>query len=180
MVQKTVDLPVIGQHDDDFSVLAEDEEFLQDKIRFQVTLSDIKRMIDSSLLRYEENTMGRLSDGMIRDNIGSLPKIATKEATKRSLSLICGAVNAIVKQTVNCVAADNAIRLRGDRLTEPQVFAQIITGLLTKSTTSTAPISKLVMRNAEIAVMYRAKFYDPSKKVGKEKKEMTEPFPLTG
>lgn len=49
-----------------------------------------------------------------------------------------------------------------------------------KTATFTARIAKLLKRHAGIAVISKAKFYEPSKIVGKKNEETKTPFPLTG
>lgn len=66
-------------------------------------------MINFAMLRYEEDTMRRLSVEMIQNNTVSLPKTTTKETTKGVSSPIYGGVEDTVERTVSRSAADNTI-----------------------------------------------------------------------
>lgn len=124
--------------------------------------------------------MRRLTDGMIQSSMETLLITATKEATSWFLSPVYGAVGDIAKQAVNRGVADNAISLRLDRLTRSQDIGQRTVGCLLKTPIFTAPITKLVNRNAEIVFTKEAEFYVPGTNVGKENKEAKTPSPLTG
>lgn len=127
-------------------------------------------MIDSAILTYEETYMRCLSDGMIRYTMETFLKPLSREATKIILSPANGAVENIVKLSVNCGAADSALGSRPNRLSKSQTFAQNIVDCLMKMSTFTAPITKLIRINAETAVMNEAKFYAPSTNVEKKSK----------
>lgn len=132
------------------------------------------------MLWYEENTMRRPSERMIRSTTGTLLKTAAKKVTRGHLSPVHKAVEGIFKYAVNCGAGDNAIRSRLDSVTDSHGFAQNIVGCLMKTTTSTAPISELVKRHAKISVMTKAKFYDPGTNVRKANEDPMSPTPLAG
>lgn len=70
------------------------------------------------MLMYEENTMRRLSDGVIWNTIEALLKTSAIEATKGILRLVYKDVEDIVKNAVNRGAGDNAISLKLDRVTD--------------------------------------------------------------
>lgn len=75
----------------------------------------------------------------------------------------------IAKLAVNCNAADNAISWAPDMLIEFQVFAENIVGFLLNKTTLEAPVTKLVRRHAELAVINDANFYNSCTNDLKEK-----------
>lgn len=112
--------------------------------------------------------------------MGTIVKTVAKETRIRFHSPLYGPVEDIVEQSVDRAAGDSAIGSRLDMLTESQAFAQNIVGGLTKTAKFTAPITKLVKRHAELAVMNKAEFFDRSTNVGKEHKEPKSSLPLTG
>lgn len=65
-VPETTHLPMDDRHSDDLPESGEDEEFLHENYRLHITHSEVQKMIDSAMYRYEESTMRRLSEGMTR------------------------------------------------------------------------------------------------------------------
>lgn len=82
----------------------------------------------------------------------------------------------IFKQALNRVAADNDISSKLDRPTEFQAFAREIVECLIKPASLPDPFTKLVKRNAEIAVMNKSKLHDQNENVGRNEK-VTPPSP---
>lgn len=74
----------------------------------------------------------------------------------------------IAKQAVSPGAAGNAISSTLAKPTQSQELAQIIVGCLMKMPTLNAPITKLMERNAEIAVMNEESLSDSNTDVGKK------------
>lgn len=179
LVPETASLCLTDRHLDNHPASGEDDEFLLQNDRLNVSHEDVQKMIHSAMLRYEEDIMRRPSDGMARKAIETLLKAAAKGATEEILRFILGAVKDVVQQAINRGAAVNAIILRLDRVTESKVFEQNILGSVIQSPTLTASISGLHRRHAEIAFMNKVKFYDPSKNAGKKNEEATPPTLLT-
>lgn len=82
MVQKTTNPSVTDRYDDDRPMSAEDDDVLHDDNRLNLTHLGVEMMIDSDMLRLEENSMRGISDGMIRNIMGTRPDASSKEATK--------------------------------------------------------------------------------------------------
>lgn len=72
------------------------------------------------MLRYEENKMRRVSNGMTRSTTDTTLKPDTKEAKKGALNHNYGAVEDIFKQAINRAAAENAITSSFGSLAESQ------------------------------------------------------------
>lgn len=87
MEQETTNPPVTDQHADDLPEAEEDDESLDDNSRLYLTQLDVQRMIDSVMLRYEENTVKRLSEGIIRNTMETLSKTAAKKRCGKLLAL---------------------------------------------------------------------------------------------
>lgn len=68
------------------------EAFLDDNNRSHLIHLEVQRMIDSAMFRYEQNTMGRLANGMIQNIVETSVQSAVKKMTTRVLSLIHGTV----------------------------------------------------------------------------------------
>lgn len=110
-------------HADDLPLSAEDDELLEENNRTHVRHLDVQKIIESTLLRYEENTLKRLSDGISQNIKKILFQTPAKEATKRSASVIYEAAKNIVEQNVDRGRADSAISSRRDSRTKSQEFA---------------------------------------------------------
>lgn len=119
-------------------------------------------MINSAMLRNQRNILGQLKHRTIRTTIESVLKTVAKEVTKGFFSPIYKVVEEIVKQVVIRRAADNTISSRLDTLMYCQELLRNIAVCLIKTFTFTAPITKLVKRDAELAIKAKTKFYDPT------------------
>lgn len=65
MVLETTKLLVTDEHTDNLRKPGKDEEFLHGNHTFHALHSEIQRIINSAILRYEEDTMKRQSDGIL-------------------------------------------------------------------------------------------------------------------
>lgn len=167
------------RHGVDLPRSKEYDEFLDENHKLHLAHLEVQRMIDSALLRYEENTLRRLTDGVIKSTMKTLLKTAAKQAKKGILGHIYEAVEDNVKQALNSAAADKTISSRIHSLTKSQKFSQIIVVYLMENPKLTAPIIKPDKRYAEIAAINEAYLYDASIIVGKENEEEISPLPLT-
>lgn len=75
-------------------------------------------MVDSATIRYGDNALRPLLDGLNGNTIVTFLKKATYETTIGVFIPIHGAVEDILKQAVKHGAADNATSSRLDRLTD--------------------------------------------------------------
>lgn len=83
-------------------------------------------------------------------------------------SHIYAAVGDLVRHAVDHGAAGNAFGSRLDSLAKAHEFANHILGCLVKASTFKAPITKLVRKCAEVAVVDGTKVYDSIKKVANQ------------
>lgn len=144
MVLETADLPVTELYADKLPVSRNNDDCLHDNNWLHVAHSDVERIIDSAMLRYEENSMIPLSHEIIRNTKETLLKTTAKKATKGNDSPIYRAVEDIVKRAITSCETAIAIISELDKPTEPKEFAQYIVGCITKTITPTAPITGLV------------------------------------
>lgn len=146
MMQETKIPSVADRLTDILAVSGEDEEFLDDSNKFHLTHSNIQRMIDSAIPRYEERTFRQLSGGMFRNTMESLPKITVKEPKKRIISSIYVAGEDIVKQDINPGTRGSTISSRPVMFTESQRFLRDIVGCFMKMLTFTTFITKMAKK----------------------------------
>lgn len=81
-------------------------EFVNDNNRFLLAHSEVQRAIDSTMLRYEENILRKLGDGMIQNTTDMLLNITANDAVKRIFSSLYESVEDIVNLAVHCAAAE--------------------------------------------------------------------------
>lgn len=99
---------------------------------------------------------------------------------KEFLSSIYRALEDIFEQTVDHGVDGNILCSRFNRFIEFQKYAQNNLSFLMTFPTFPAHNTKLFKTYAEIDVVNKAKFYDPSKDIRKGKEELQPPFTLTG
>lgn len=81
MPQETTVPPLTYRHADDLPLSGEDEAFQDVDGRLHVTHSEVQRMTDSAILRYEKSTLKRLRDAVIQHNMKALPRTSARETT---------------------------------------------------------------------------------------------------
>lgn len=92
LLQKTTNPPMTCWHADGLALLEEDDEFLDDHNRLFLTYSEVHRVIHSTMLRSEESTLERVTNGVTQNTMETLLMIAAGEATNGMHSTIYGAV----------------------------------------------------------------------------------------
>lgn len=86
----------------------------------------------------------------------------------------------MLKQALDPDAVDYATSSRLNTFPILRSLYKNIVCLLIKTAVLTAPITKMVKKHAELAVVNKAEFYDTSTKVGRKSQEAKPPPPLTG
>lgn len=87
MVQETTSPPVTDQPADHVQVSEEYDVFLEDNKRPRLMHSDVKRISDPAILRYEANTLKEPTDRIDQNPTQTVLVITAKEATKIILVL---------------------------------------------------------------------------------------------
>lgn len=78
ILQRTTNLPMTYQHADDLLGSGEDSEFLHENSMLHIRRSMVQRMINFSMLRYENSQLRRLTDGVVRETVKNFIKTATQ------------------------------------------------------------------------------------------------------
>lgn len=104
------------------------------------------------MLKYEKNSLQRLTDRNIPSTLERFVKKEAREATKENFCPIYGAAKRFSKKTLNRRAADNTTNSRPYLLVNFQKVAQNVVSILLKTQTITACKATLLKTPVGIAV----------------------------
>lgn len=82
MLQRATNAPVADRHANYLPVSVEDDELLYYHDILHIPCSEAQKMIDFAMLRCEEITLRRLTDGVIQHTMETFLNITTKESRK--------------------------------------------------------------------------------------------------
>lgn len=123
MKHETENQQMTDRHADDLLLSGMEDESLDDNHRMHPTHSGLPRIIDSAMLRNEENMLMQLRDRVTKNSMNTSLTTTDKEAITGILSHRYGAVEDIVKHIVVPGEAGNTSTPRFKSFTDSQGFA---------------------------------------------------------
>lgn len=75
---ETINAQMTDVHAEDLPVSGEDDQFLDESSRLQLVHSNVQRIFSFAMIRYEEDTLRQLMDGIIQNSLKKLLKTAAK------------------------------------------------------------------------------------------------------